>query len=219
MLTGSWVDKNGHRVHIAQIGQSATATAEENKGPVGWKTAPGTVENHTVFMDFNSWHLTGTISPDGRRISWSNASIWTRTSPASGGEPASLTGNPKKDARLSAASVSGNWSIHQNNGFSGKLTFFQDPAGGLTGEANFGSLKGRLTGRMSGSSVEFTIRYPDGLKGHYAGTLSPNGTRIEQGSSKASNGDSATWSADRLDASGQVLSPKIKPVITGYGKR
>ncbi|MDH3348181.1 MAG: DNRLRE domain-containing protein [Desulfobulbaceae bacterium] len=77
-LEDYWVDKNGHKVSISQNGQNVTATAEENKGPVGWKVAHGEMKGNTVYMNFNGWKLTGKILPQENKISWSNNSIWTR---------------------------------------------------------------------------------------------------------------------------------------------
>lgn len=76
-LAGDWVG-NGHKVKITQSGKNVTATALENKGPVGWKIAVGTMKNNTVHMNFNGQKLTGNISSNGYSIAWSNGATWTQ---------------------------------------------------------------------------------------------------------------------------------------------
>jgi PKD domain len=211
-VAGLWTDLTGNQIRLTQNGNELIATALENKGPVGWKTTKGKLSWGTMSFLWFSRVYFGKVSEDENSIVWGKDSVWKRNSPA-GSDTIKLIGDQKKNMGGIPGSVSGNWAIQQGNGFTGKLHFFQDSSGGLTGNANFGQLQGKLTGTLSGQTVTFTIHYPDGLEGHYTGTLSADGTRIENGSSKASNGGSATWSASRPSSS------KIKPVITGLGMR
>lgn len=111
-LAGNWVDKNGHKVSITQNGQKATATAQENNGPVGWKTAPGEVNGNTVEMNFNGWKLTGNISQQGKKISWSNKSVWIRVLSGSG-----FAGQPGAPADLGKS-----WDVTEVFGWTGVWT-------------------------------------------------------------------------------------------------
>jgi len=104
---------------------------------------------------------------------------------------------PKKGT-TSAISVGGLWNINQNNGFYGTFLLKQDQSGVITGTANWDKhTSGEINGQLLGDKIEFSITYPDGIKGIYKGTLSSNGDKIINGSSNANNGTSAIWSASR----------------------
>jgi len=93
-------------------------------------------------------------------------------------------------------SVAGIWDITQSNGFKGKFNLQQDLDGRLTGTATWGGhLSGTVEGRISGSTVEFTINYSNGISGIYKGTLSQDGTKIVNGTSISSTNESAGWEA------------------------
>lgn len=77
-LNGVWVSNDGHEIRMAQSGEKLTATALENKGPVGWKTAGGTLRYWSVSMLFGNRVYTGKVSEDGNRIDWGDVGIWTR---------------------------------------------------------------------------------------------------------------------------------------------
>lgn len=95
-------------------------------------------------------------------------------------------------------SVAGQWLIDQSNGYNGSMTLQQNNSGRLTGNAIWnGYLKGTIEGKITGSSIEFTISYPSGDKGLYKGTLTQNGTRIINGTVKGNNGVVATWEANK----------------------
>ncbi|MCF6356180.1 MAG: DNRLRE domain-containing protein [Draconibacterium sp.] len=94
-------------------------------------------------------------------------------------------------------SVAGQWQIDQSNGFNGTMNL-QNNSGRITGNAIWnGYLKGTIDGKVSGSTIEFTISYPNGDKGLYKGTITQNGTKIINGTSNANNGTSATWGASK----------------------
>ena len=89
LLSGLWVSENGHQIRISQSEKTLTATALENKGSVGWKTAGGSVNLGTVSMLSGS---IGKISNDGTRIEWGPGLFWTRTSTSQSGEIAITPG-------------------------------------------------------------------------------------------------------------------------------
>jgi hypothetical protein len=102
------------------------------------------------------------------------------------------------DLGCEAVGVSGRWSITQDNGYRGVLDLNQDPNGGLTGNASFnGGLSGSIRGTVSGSTVEFTIAFPSGVRGNYRGTLSNGGTTLTGGDTQSSTGESTGWQATR----------------------
>ncbi len=78
-LAGNWLGiVHRHIVSIAQNGQELTVIPTGNKGFVGWKRATGVLKKDIVHMSFDDIKLTGTITPKGDKISWSNNSIWIR---------------------------------------------------------------------------------------------------------------------------------------------
>jgi plastocyanin len=76
-MAGVWVG-DGHEIRLSQNGEKLTATALENKGPVGWKTASGTLRYWTVSMLFGNRVYTGKVSEDGNHIDWGDVGVWTR---------------------------------------------------------------------------------------------------------------------------------------------
>lgn len=93
--------------------------------------------------------------------------------------------------------VSGKWVITQSNGFVGLLDLRQEPNGRLSGTARWsGAEDGPISGRLVGDRIEFAIHYSWG-QGLYEGISVAGGARIIDGTSTASNGDSANWTATR----------------------
>jgi len=193
---------------LEQNGNDLTATALENKGPIAWqtKTTKGKLNDGTMSFRWYNRDFFGKISDDNNRVVWDVVGtdvIWTRISANDDAKKAIPT-------TTSPIQLSGRWSISQNNGFSGKMDLHQDSSGKLTGDVGWnGNLFGSIKGSVSGNVVSFTISYPGKMKGHYKGTITEGGTRLINGTSTASTGDTATWSAKQ----------EIKKVITGYGKK
>ncbi|KKL83627.1 hypothetical protein LCGC14_1972850 [marine sediment metagenome] len=105
---------------------------------------------------------------------------------------------PGKKIVLDFEQLTGRWVINQSNAYRGTLNLQQDLAGRLTGTANWsGDLNGTIAGKISGNVVEFTISYSRRMKGLYKGTLTRDGTRIVNGNTKSSTGESASWDATR----------------------
>ena len=77
-MSGKWVSNDGHEINLAQNGEKLTATALENKGPVGWKTAGGTLRYWSVSILFGNRVYIGKVSEDGNRIDWGDVGVWTR---------------------------------------------------------------------------------------------------------------------------------------------
>ena len=75
----------------------------------------------------------------------------------------------------------------------------QDQSGKLTGEASWDHHpSGTVSGQVMGNVIDFTITYPNGLKGFYNGTVSIDGTKVHHGSVTASDGrTNTTWVASK----------------------
>ncbi len=120
-----------------------------------------------------------------------------------------------------SAMVTGQWIINQSNGYKGKLQLQQDPSGHISGTADWGNLQGTLKGIASGNEIKFTINYPGGIQGHYTGSVTEGSTKIINGTSKSSTGDSAQWDAllntnPSPTASGENLEPIADSHVYAY---
>jgi hypothetical protein len=81
-ITGTWY-ANGNRsaaCRVSQSGSSVSLTNEQGKTATGRFVDPGRLSTDWGLM--NGGQITGTISSDLRRISWSNGTYWSRPSAA-----------------------------------------------------------------------------------------------------------------------------------------
>lgn len=95
--------------------------------------------------------------------------------------------------------ISGSWSINQSNRYSGTLNIQYVSNGTFTGKANFyRNLSGNIVdGVISGKKVTFRIQYSN-MYGDYSGALQSDGnTIVNEGTTKSSKGDRASWTATR----------------------
>ena len=100
-ITGTWY-ANGDtskRCEISQSGTSVTLRNEQGRTANGRFTDPGTID--TDWGYFGGSHITGAISPDLRRITWSNGTYWTRESAP---QP-TPTPNPYRELRFVTANL------------------------------------------------------------------------------------------------------------------
>lgn len=97
----------------------------------------------------------------------------------------------------SVATLTGNWSVTQSNANIGVLNLLQDGTV-LTGESNWTThSNGPIAGSVSGSTVHFTITYPEGVIGSYSADISADRNSLTNGITTSSTGGTATWSAVR----------------------
>lgn len=100
-ITGTWY-ANGDtskRCRISQSGTSVTLRNEQGRTASGRFTDPSTLD--TDWNYFGGNHITGAISSDLRRISWSNGTYWTRESAP---QP-TPTPNPYRELRFVTANL------------------------------------------------------------------------------------------------------------------
>lgn len=82
-ITGSWL-ANGDpskRCHISQAGTLVTVTNEQGRTAKGAFRDPSTIDTDWGYV--GGHNITGTISPNLRRIDWSNGTYWSRASGSS----------------------------------------------------------------------------------------------------------------------------------------
>ncbi len=97
-ISGTWY-ANGNptgRCHVSQSGNSVTLSNERGATATGHFVDPSTLS--TDWGGFNGGRITGTISSDLRRITWSNGTYWSRPSTAPllpTAAPATPTPTPK----------------------------------------------------------------------------------------------------------------------------
>jgi hypothetical protein len=104
-------------------------------------------------------------------------------------------------------SIDGNWNLKQDNGYSGSMNIQQSSSGHITGNVIWnGSLKGSIDGDVSAKRVKFTIDYHNGDIGYYNGSLSSDGKKIIDGTTKGNNGVKANWTAVKSNPSSNAPS-------------
>ncbi len=122
------------------------------------------------------------------------------------------------EGKLYPINITGEWHVNQHNGFIGTFTIQQNQSGHLTGNASWDRhASGTISGQVSGNSVEFTISYPNGIKGIYKGNVTQNGMEIVQGNVTASDGrTSATWEASKVDVDSSITGEWKVNQSTGH---
>ena len=70
---------------VAQVGNQVTAEPDFSViSPIPWTKGVGTLSGDLLTMEFSGGGLsrpvtyTGTVSPDGLQIKWSNETVWTK---------------------------------------------------------------------------------------------------------------------------------------------
>jgi hypothetical protein len=102
-ITGTWYANgaSSKRCEISQSGTSVRLRNEQGKTATGFFTNPSTLTSDWGY--FGARNITGAISPNLRRISWSNGTFWTRPfAPAPVPPP---TPNPYRDLRFTTATL------------------------------------------------------------------------------------------------------------------
>jgi hypothetical protein len=100
--------------------------------------------------------------------------------------------------------VSGCWQIDQSNNNSGYLSLTQTGTA-ISGRSNWTThSNGPIAGSICGASLRFSITYPEGVVGTYTATVINNGNTLDKGLTTSSTGDTATWTAERIDCHSEM---------------
>jgi hypothetical protein len=92
----------------------------------------------------------------------------------------------------------GDYSLHQSNGFTVQ---FSSTGPGASGSATAldssgkTALRGSVSGSITGTHVDFTIRWDQGPQGHYTGKVGADGFAHGSTNDESNPGSSATWDA------------------------
>ncbi len=146
---GTWCAQGvpSRQTSIVQTGGGVTITNEMGL------TSSGHASGASNGIVAPQWAVTGTLSPDGRRITWSNGNFWKHCGGGGG----------------SSATVSGTW---YGNGYASRVCSASQQYGSLSFRNEVGiTAQGNFTGRRT-----FTATW---LGTPVTGTLRADGTQID----------------------------------------
>jgi hypothetical protein len=92
----------------------------------------------------------------------------------------------------------GNYSLHQSNGFTVQFTSTGTSAGGgakALDSSGKTALTGTVSGGISRTHIDFTIRWDSGPRGHYTGNINADGIASGSTEDEAHPGSRADWNA------------------------
>jgi hypothetical protein len=210
-VSGLWQDANGHCVRIEQDGEKLTTQALENKGPVGWKTAKGTIQDRRLSVLFGGRVEIGELLPGNAQIRWSNSSVWSlfNASPSA----ADIDVHSFHPFNLAGLWISENGhEIRMTQNESKWLATALENKGPIGWKTANGTLSYWAVNFLFGNRV-------------YQGKVSDDGKRIFWGPGLFWTRSLATGSGDAPDDSATIESapapdnPKPKWVIIGFGSK
>jgi hypothetical protein len=154
-FTGAWCAQGDPTKHASISSNGAFLTLTNENGD----TSPGQLQGQTGITAPGWQFVTGTLSPDGRQINWSNGTYWARCDSGGGG------GGSHK------LNLTGTWYAQGNRSLScsvrqdGKSLQFTNESGDTASGQMTG--KRQLTANWSGNAI--------------GGAVTPNGNRINWG--------------------------------------
>jgi hypothetical protein len=207
-IQGCWaVDQSNGHIGILTFQQSGTTVT----GVSGWTThsngpikgsISGTALSFTItYPEGVIGYYEGTINDDG-------TALINGFGKSSTGDQAQW--NAKKTVcEIKTPNIQGCWAVDQSNGHIGILTF-QQSGTTITGTSGWTThSNGPIKGSISGTTLSFSITYPEGVTGYYEGTISEDGTALINGFGKSSTGDQAKWNAKKTVCDQQSRCHKL----------
>ncbi|MBN1602586.1 MAG: LamG domain-containing protein [Chitinispirillaceae bacterium] len=193
-VDGCWaVDQNNGHIGIITLQQNGSTIT----GTSGWTThsngpIKGSIEGTT--LTFTITYPEGVTGYYSATISNDQLSLINGATKSSTGDQAQW--NAKKTT-CNIPNIKGCWAVDQDNGHVGILTLQQNGSS-VTGTSRWTThSNGPIKGSIEGTTLSFTISYPEGVIGYYTTTINSNATALVNGTTTSSTGDSAYWSAEK----------------------